>query len=157
MLVLEKETAAYFEEVARGRDPKLAANWVMGDLFAALNRTKRGIDDPPVSGRDLGALLDLMKDGTLPASSPRRCSRRWSRRAARPAPSSRSAGLKQVTDTGAIEALLDELIAANAGKVASGAEEKVVGWFVGQVMKATAGKANPGLVNQLVITKLGLG
>ena len=104
VLVLEKETAAYFEEVARGRDPKLAANWVMGDLFAALNRTKRGIDDPPVSARDLGALLDLMKDGTLSGKLAKEVFEAMVETGRAPGAIVEERGLRQVTDTGAIEA-----------------------------------------------------
>ena len=104
VLVLEKETAAYFEEVARGRDPKLAANWVMGDLFAALNRTKRSIDDPPVSARDLGALLDLMKDGTLSGKLAKEVFEAMVETGRAPGAIVEERGLRQVTDTGAIEA-----------------------------------------------------
>jgi aspartyl-tRNA(Asn)/glutamyl-tRNA(Gln) amidotransferase subunit B len=152
VLVLEKETAAYFEEVARGRDPKLAANWVTGDLFAALNRTKRSIDDPPVSARDLGALLDLMKDGTLSGKLAKEVFEAMVETGRAPGAIVEERGLRQVTDTGAIEAAARAVLEANAGKVAEykGGKEKLFGFFVGQVMKAMAGKGNPALVNEVL-------
>jgi aspartyl-tRNA(Asn)/glutamyl-tRNA(Gln) amidotransferase subunit B len=152
VLVLEKETAAYFEEVARGRDPKLAANWVTGDLFAALNRTRRSIDDPPVSARDLGALLDLMKDGTLSGKLAKEVFEAMVETGRAPGAIVEERGLRQVTDTGAIEAAARAVLEANAGKVAEykGGKEKLFGFFVGQVMKAMAGKGNPALVNEVL-------
>jgi aspartyl-tRNA(Asn)/glutamyl-tRNA(Gln) amidotransferase subunit B len=157
VLVLEKETAAYFEEVARGRDPKLAANWVMGDLFAALNRTKRGIEDPPVSARDLGALLDLMKDGTLSGKLAKEVFEAMVETGQAPGAIVEERGLRQVTDTGAIEAAAKAVLESNAGKVAEyrGGKEKLFGFFVGQVMKAMAGKGNPALVNDVLKRLLG--
>jgi len=152
VLVLEKETAAYFEEVARGRDPKLAANWVTGDLFAALNRTRRSIDDPPVSARDLGALLDLMKDGTLSGKLAKEVFEAMVETGRAPGAIVEERGLRQVTDTGAIEAAARAVLEANADKVAEykGGKEKLFGFFVGQVMKAMAGKGNPALVNEVL-------
>jgi aspartyl-tRNA(Asn)/glutamyl-tRNA(Gln) amidotransferase subunit B len=157
VLVLEKETAAYFEEVARGRDAKQAANWVMGDLFAALNRTKRGIEDPPVKAADLGALLDLMKDGTLSGKLAKEVFEAMVETGRAPGAIVEERGLRQVTDGGAIEAAAKAVLEANAGKVAEyrGGKEKLFGFFVGQVMKAMAGKGNPALVNDVLRTLLG--
>ena len=157
VLVLEKETAAYFEEMARGRDPKLAANWVMGDLFAALNRTKRGIEDSPVKAADLGALLDLMKDGTLSGKLAKEVFEAMVETGKPPGAIVEQRGLRQVTDTGAIEAAAKAVLEANADKVADykGGKEKLFGFFVGQTMKAMAGKGNPALVNDVLKTLLG--
>jgi aspartyl-tRNA(Asn)/glutamyl-tRNA(Gln) amidotransferase subunit B len=157
VLVLEKETAAYFEEVARGRDAKQAANWVMGDLFAALNRTKRGIEDPPVKAADLGALLDLMKDGTLSGKLAKEVFEAMAETGRAPGAIVEERGLRQVTDGGAIEAAAKAVLEANAGKVAEyrGGKEKLFGFFVGQVMKAMAGKGNPALVNDVLKKLLG--
>jgi aspartyl-tRNA(Asn)/glutamyl-tRNA(Gln) amidotransferase subunit B len=156
VLVLEKETAAYFEEVARGRDPKLAANWVTGDLFAALNRTRRSIDDPPVSARDLGALLDLMKDGTLSGKLAKDVFEAMVETGKDAAAIVDEKGLRQVTDTGAIDAAVDRILAANPDKVAEyrSGKDKLFGFFVGQTMKAMAGKGNPGLINETLKQKL---
>jgi aspartyl-tRNA(Asn)/glutamyl-tRNA(Gln) amidotransferase subunit B len=157
VLVAEKETAVFFEEVAAGRDAKLAANWVMGDFFAALNRTKRTIDDPPVSARDLGLLLDLMKDGTLSGKLAKEVFEAMVETGKTPGAIVEERGLKQVTDSGAIEAVVDKVLAANADKVAEykSGKDKLFGFFVGQTMKAMQGKGNPALVNEVLKTKLG--
>ena len=157
VLVLEKETAAYFEEVARGRDAKQAANWVMGDLFAALNRTKRGIEDPPVSARDLGALLDLMKDGTLSGKLAKEVFEAMVETGRAPGAIVEERGLRQVTDSGAIEAAAKSVLENNTAKVAEyrAGKEKLFGFFVGQVMKAMAGKGSPALVNDVLRKLLG--
>ncbi len=157
VLTLEKETAAYYETVAKGRDPKLAANWVMGDLFAALNRTKRSIEDSPVSAENLGALLDLMKDGTLSGKLAKEVFEAMVETGKAPGAIVEERGLRQVTDTGAIEAAVDKVLAANADKVAEykSGKDKLFGFFVGQVMKAMQGKGNPALVNQVLKQKLG--
>jgi len=156
VLVAEKETAAYYEKVARGHDPKLAANWVMGDLFAALNRTKRDITDPPVSAADLSALLDLMKDGTLSGKLAKEVFEAMVETGRAPAVIVEERGLRQVTDTGAIEAAVEKVLAANADKVAEyrSGKDKLFGFFVGQVMKAMQGKGNPALVNEALKKKL---
>jgi aspartyl-tRNA(Asn)/glutamyl-tRNA(Gln) amidotransferase subunit B len=156
VLVAEKETAAYYEEVARGHDPKLAVNWVMGDLFAALNRTKRDISDPPVSAADLSALLDLMKDGTLSGKLAKEVFEAMVETGRAPAVIVEERGLRQVTDTGAIETAVEKVLAANADKVAEyrSGKDKLFGFFVGQVMKAMQGKGNPALVNEVLKKKL---
>jgi len=157
VLVLEKETAAYYETVARGRDPKTAANWVMGDLFAAINRTRRSIADPPVSAEDLGDLLDLMQDGTLSGKLAKEVFEAMVETGAKAGTIVRERGLKQVTDAGAIETVVDQVLAANADKVAEfrAGKDKLFGFFVGQTMKAMQGKGNPALVNEVLKGKLG--
>jgi aspartyl-tRNA(Asn)/glutamyl-tRNA(Gln) amidotransferase subunit B len=152
VLTLERETAAYFEEVAKGRDAKQAANWVMGDLFAAINRTKRSIADPPVPARDLGALLDLMGDGTLSGKLAKEVFEAMVETGEAPGAIVESRGLKQVTDAGAIEAVVAEVLAKNADKVAEyrSGKDKLFGFFVGQVMKAMGGRGNPAVVNDAV-------
>ncbi|MDW8399338.1 MAG: Asp-tRNA(Asn)/Glu-tRNA(Gln) amidotransferase subunit GatB [Acetobacteraceae bacterium] len=157
VLTAEREIADYFEAVAAGRDPKQAANWVMGDLFAALNRTKRDITDPPVSAADLGALLDLMADGTLSGKLAKEVFEAMVDTGRPPAAIVEERGLRQVTDAGAIEAAVEAVLAANADKVAEyrAGKEKLFGFFVGQVMKAMAGKGNPALVNEALRRRLG--
>ena len=156
VLTAERETAQYYELVAAGRDPKLAANWVTGDLFAALNRTRRDISDPPVSAADLGALLDLLADGTLSGKLAKEVFEAMVETGKPPAAIVEERGLRQVTDTGAIEAAVDEVLAAHADKLAEyrSGKDKLFGFFVGQVMKAMAGKGNPALVNEVLRRKL---
>ncbi len=156
VLVAEKASADYFERVARGRDAKLAANWVMGELFGALNRAGTDIERSPVAADALGELIDLIRDGTL---SGRLAKDVFAAMLETGRPASAivaEQGLRQVTDTGAIEEAVDAVLAREAGKVAEyrGGREKLFGYFVGQVMKATAGKANPALVNELLRKRL---
>ena len=157
VLTLEKETAAYYEEVARGRDAKTAANWVTGDLFAAINRTRRSIQDPPVPAAHLGALLDLMGDGTLSGKLAKEVFEAMVEEGKSPGAIVEERGLRQVTDTGAIERAVAGVLAANADKVAEyrSGKDKLFGFFVGQVMKAMQGKGNPALVNEVLKAKLG--
>ncbi len=157
VLTLEKETAAYYEAVAKGRDAKQAANWVMGDLFAAINRTKTSIAEPPVSAADLGALLDLMADDTLSGKLAKEVFEAMVETGRAPGVIVEERGLKQVTDTGAIEAVIDGVLAANADKVAEyrSGKDKLFGFFVGQTMRAMQGKGNPALVNEVLKQKLG--
>ncbi|MBK1661039.1 Asp-tRNA(Asn)/Glu-tRNA(Gln) amidotransferase subunit GatB [Paracraurococcus ruber] len=152
VLTLEKETAAYFETVAQGRDAKIAANWVMGDLFAAINRTKTSIAEPPVKAEYLGTLLDLMKDGTLSGTLAKAVFEAMVETGKSPGAIVEERGLRQVTDTGAIEGIVAGVLAANADKVAEykSGKEKLFGFFVGQTMKAMQGKGNPALVNDAV-------
>jgi aspartyl-tRNA(Asn)/glutamyl-tRNA(Gln) amidotransferase subunit B len=157
VLVAEKETAAFYETVAQGRDPKLAANWIMGDLFAALNRTGRGIEDSPVTAANLSRLLDLLADNTINGRIAKEVFEAMVETGGDPAAIVEASGLRQVTDTGAIEAAVDQVLAANPDKVAEyrSGKDKLFGFFVGQVMKAMAGKANPGVVNDLLKKALG--
>ncbi|MBU8538696.1 Asp-tRNA(Asn)/Glu-tRNA(Gln) amidotransferase subunit GatB [Falsiroseomonas tokyonensis] len=156
VLTLEKETAVFFETVAKGRDAKLAANWVTGDFFAALNRLKRDVSDPPVTAENLGALLDLISDKTLSGSLAKQVFEAMLETGKAPGEIVEERGLKQVTDTGAIEAVVAQVMAANADKVAEyrSGKEKLFGFFVGQTMKAMQGKGNPALVNEVVKTAL---
>jgi aspartyl-tRNA(Asn)/glutamyl-tRNA(Gln) amidotransferase subunit B len=157
VLVAEQATAVFYETVAQGRDPKLAANWVTGDFFAALNRTGRSIDDPPVSAAHLGALLDLMADNTINGKIAKDVFEAMVETGRDPATIVDEKGLRQVTDTSAIDAAVDKVLAANPDKVGEfkSGKDKLFGFFVGQVMKAMAGKANPALVNETLKRRLG--
>jgi aspartyl-tRNA(Asn)/glutamyl-tRNA(Gln) amidotransferase subunit B len=156
VLVAEKATALFFERVAAGRDPKAAANWVMGDLFGALNRLGVGIEYSPVSAEQLGALIDLIADGTISSRLAKEVFAEMVATGADPAAVVEAKGLRQVTDAGAIAAAIDAVLAANWDKVAEyrAGRDKLFGFFVGQVMRATQGKANPALVNELLKKKL---
>jgi len=157
VLVAERETAAFFEEVADGRDPKLAANWVIHELFAVLNKEGKGIAATPVSSEDLGKLVGLISDGTISGRIAKDVFEIMIDDGGDPAAIVEEKGLVQITDTVAIEAEVDKVIAGNPGQVQEyrDGNQKVVGWFVGQVMKATGGKANPKMVNDLLKRKLG--
>jgi aspartyl-tRNA(Asn)/glutamyl-tRNA(Gln) amidotransferase subunit B len=158
VLVAEAATADYFETVASGRDAKQAANWVSNDLFGLLGKAGKGIEDSPVSAASLGKLLDLLKSEVISGRIAKDVFAIMFETGGDPERIVDERGLKQVTDTGAIEAILDRLIADNPGQVASVQKNpKIAGWFTGQVMKATGGKANPAVVNQLVTAKLNLG
>ena len=156
VLVTEKETALFFERVAEGRDAKTAANWVMGDLFGALNRLGVGIEHLPVSAEQLGALIDLIADGTISGRLAKDVFAEMATSGADPAAIVTTKGLRQVTDWAAIEAAIDTVLAAQADKVAEyrAGRDKLYGFFVGQIMRATQGKANPALVNDLLKKKL---
>ena len=157
ILVSEKPIADYFESVASGRDGKSAANWVINDLLGALNKASKGIEETPVSPEQLGAILDLIKEGTISGKIAKDLFEIVWSNGGDPRQIVEDRGMKQVTDTGAIETAVDEVIAANADKVEQVKEKPTMaGWFVGQVMKATQGKANPQAVNALVRQKLGL-
>jgi aspartyl-tRNA(Asn)/glutamyl-tRNA(Gln) amidotransferase subunit B len=156
VLVAEQAIADYFETVAKGRDAKQAANWVTGDLFAALNRTGATIETAPVSAADLGGLLDLIADQTINGRIAKDVFEAMVSTGQDPAAIVEAKGLRQVTDTGAIDAAIDAVIAANLDKVAEyrSGKDKLFGFFVGQVMKAMAGKGNPALVNGILKQKL---
>ncbi len=157
VLVAERERAGYFEAVAGGRDAKLAANWVMGELFGRLNRAGLEIDAAPVSAAALGALIDLIADGTISGRIAKDVFEEMCETGAGAAEIVEAKGLKQITDTGAIEGVVDGIIAESPEQAAEyrAGNQKVVGWFVGQVMKATQGKANPKAVNEILRKKLG--
>ena len=156
VLVAEKDTAVYFEEVAKGRDAKLAANWVISNLFGVLNERGVGIEKSPVTAENLGKLIDLISDDTISGRIAKEVFEIMVESGDGPAKIVEEKGLKQITDTGAIETAIDEIISANPGQVEQykGGNDKLMGWFVGQVMKATGGKANPGAVNKLLKDKL---
>jgi aspartyl-tRNA(Asn)/glutamyl-tRNA(Gln) amidotransferase subunit B len=156
VLVAERATAEFFETVAQGRDPKTAANWVIGDLFGALNKKGFDIEDSPVAAAQLGGLIDLIANGTISGRIAKDVFAEMVETGAAPDAIVEQKGLRQVSDTGAIEAAVDAALAAYPAQVAQYATNpKILGFFVGQVMKATAGKANPGLVNELLRKKLG--
>ena len=156
VLVADKETALFFERVAAGRDPKAAANWVTGDLFAVLNRRGVGIEQSPVSAEELGGLIDLIADGTISGRLAKEVFAEMVASGADPATIVEAKGLRQVTDSEAIEAVIDAVLAAQTDKVAEyrAGRDKLYGFFVGQIMRATQGKANPALVNDLLKKKL---
>jgi aspartyl-tRNA(Asn)/glutamyl-tRNA(Gln) amidotransferase subunit B len=156
VLVTEKETALFFERVAEGRDAKAAANWIMGDLFGALNRLGIGIGQSPVSAGQLGELIDLIADGTVSGRLAKDVFAEMVASGGDPAAIVAAKGLRQVTDSAAIEAAIDTVLAAQADKVAEyrAGRDKLYGFFVGQIMRAMQGKANPALVNQLLKKKL---
>ena len=156
VLVAEKETAVYFEEVASGRDAKLAANWVISNLFGALNDKGLSIKNSPVRADNLGKLIDLISDDTVSGRIAKEVFEIMIETGDEPAKIVEEKGLKQITDSGAIEAAVDAAIVAGEKQVEQykGGNEKILGWFVGQVMKATGGKANPGTVNKMLKDKL---
>jgi aspartyl-tRNA(Asn)/glutamyl-tRNA(Gln) amidotransferase subunit B len=156
VLVAEQATADFYETVAKGRDARLAANWITGDFFAALNRTGTTIETSPVSATALGELIDLITDKTINGRIAKDVFEAMVETGKMPGAIIEEKGLRQVTDTGAIEAAVDAVLAANQDKVAEykSGKEKLFGFFVGQVMKATAGKGNPALVNEIIKRKL---
>ncbi|HWK67114.1 MAG TPA: Asp-tRNA(Asn)/Glu-tRNA(Gln) amidotransferase subunit GatB [Rhizobiaceae bacterium] len=157
VLVSEKAIADYFEQVAEGRDGKAAANWVINDFLGALNKAGKDIEDAPVSPSQIGAIIDLIKEGTISGKIAKDLFEIVWSEGGDPRELVKSRGMQQVTDTGAIEKAVDEVIAANPDKVEQArAKPTLAGWFVGQVMKATGGKANPQAVNALVKAKLGI-
>jgi aspartyl-tRNA(Asn)/glutamyl-tRNA(Gln) amidotransferase subunit B len=157
VLTAERATADFFDAVVKGRDPKAAANWVINDLAGRLNREGRAISDSPVSAEQLGAVLDLIGEGAISGKIAKDLFEIVWNEGGDPRAIVEARGMKQVTDTGAIEKIVDDIIAQNPDKVAQAkAKPQLAGWFVGQVMKASAGKANPQTVNDLLKAKLGL-
>ncbi|GGL66940.1 Asp-tRNA(Asn)/Glu-tRNA(Gln) amidotransferase subunit GatB [Wenxinia marina] len=157
VLTAELEAARYFEEVAAGRDGKQAANWVLNELFGRLNKDGHPITDSPIGAAQLGQILDLMAADTINGKIAKEVFETAYTTGREPKEIVETEGLTQVTDTGAIEAAVDQVIAENPAQVEKAkANPKLAGWFVGQVMKATGGKANPKAVNELVAAKLGL-
>ena len=155
VLTAEAENAAYFEEVAAGRDGKTAANWVINELFGRLNKEDKGIADSPVTAAQLGGILDLIAKGDISGKIAKDLFEIVWTEGGDPAEIVEARGMKQVTDTGAIEAAVDQIIADNPAQVEKAkVNPKLAGWFVGQVMKATGGKANPKAVNEIVAKKL---
>ncbi len=155
VLVAERATGDFFEGVARGRDGKQAANWVINELLGALNRNNTGIEASPVTAAQLGTLLDLQKEGVISGKIAKDVFEIMLAEGGDPREIVEARGLKQVTDTGAIEAIVDKVIAENPDKVSQAkAKPAMLGWFVGQVMKASQGKANPQAVNALLKAKL---
>ena len=157
VLVAEKATADYYEACAQGRDAKAAANFVINELFGRLNKEGRTVESSPVSATQIGAIVDLIADGTISGKIAKDLFEIVFTEGGDPREIVEARGMKQVTDTGAIEAAVDAIIAANPDKVAQViAKPTMLGWFVGQVMKQTGGKANPQAVNDLLKAKLGI-
>jgi aspartyl-tRNA(Asn)/glutamyl-tRNA(Gln) amidotransferase subunit B len=152
VLVAERETVDYFETVANGRDAKLAANWVISDLFGRLNKTGTPVSQSPVKAEALGELIDLISDQTISGRIAKDVFADMFENGKGAAAIVEDKGLRQVTDAGAIRAQVQAVIDANPDKVADyrGGNQKLVGWFMGQVMQASQGKANPAMVNQLL-------
>lgn len=159
VLVAERETADYFETVAEGRDSKLAANWVMSELFGSLNKAELSLSESPVSAPSLGGLIDLIADGTISGRIAKDVFADMFETGKPAADIVEEKGLKQVSDSGALEAAVAEVMGANPDRVADyrGGNQKLIGWFMGQIMKASGGKANPQMVNQLLREKLDAG
>jgi aspartyl-tRNA(Asn)/glutamyl-tRNA(Gln) amidotransferase subunit B len=157
ILIAEKASADFFEEVAKGRDAKLAANWVINELFGRLNKEGKDLSNSPVSAAQLGGIVDLIKDGVISGKIAKDLFEIVWTEGGDPAQIVEERGMKQVTDLGAIEAIVDEIIAANPDKVQQAiAKPGLLGWFVGQVMKQSQGKANPQAVSDMLKQKIGL-
>jgi aspartyl-tRNA(Asn)/glutamyl-tRNA(Gln) amidotransferase subunit B len=155
VLTAERETADFFEQVAMGRDAKSAANWVINELAGRLNREARAIADSPLSAAQLGAILDLIADATISGKIAKDLFEIVWTDGGDPRAIVEARGMKQVTDVGSIEKIVDDIVAANPAKVAQAmAKPALIGWFVGQVMKSSGGKANPQTVNDLLRRKL---
>jgi aspartyl-tRNA(Asn)/glutamyl-tRNA(Gln) amidotransferase subunit B len=163
ILVAERETADFFEVVVAGkggdakRDPKLAANWVINELAGRLNKEGRDITASPVSETQLGAILDLMADGTISGKIAKDVFEIVWNEGGDPRAIVEARGLKQLSDLSALEKLVDDIVAKNPDKVGDAkTNPKAIGWFVGQVMKASGGKANPQAVNDLLKKRIGI-
>ena len=157
VLTADLENAAFFEAVAQGRDGKQAANWVINELFGRLNKQGLAITDSPMSAAQLGGVLDLIAKGEITGKMAKDLFEIVWTEGGDPAEVAAERGMKAVTDTGAIEAALDALIAANPDQVEKArVNAKLAGWFTGQVLKSTGGKANPAVVGAMVAQKLGL-
>src|SRR3954463_14871798 len=162
VLVGERESADFYEAVLaklanRARDGKLAANWVINELFGRLNKEGEGIAASPVSAAQLATIVDLIGEGTISGKIAKDLFEIVWQEGGDPRALVEARGMRQVTDLGAIEKAVDEIIAANPDKVAQAkAKPQLVGWFVGQVMKSSGGKANPQSVSDLLKTKLGI-
>ena len=157
VLTAETQSASYFEKVAQGRDGKVAANWVINELFGRMKKDDVTISKCPVSPDQLGGVIDLIASGEISGKIAKDLLEIVYTDGGNPADIVESRGMKQVTDTGAIEAAVDQIIADNPAQVEKAKQNpKLAGWFVGQVIKATGGKANPQVVNQVVAAKLAL-
>jgi aspartyl-tRNA(Asn)/glutamyl-tRNA(Gln) amidotransferase subunit B len=162
VLVAERESAEFYETVlaklaSRARDGKLAANWVINELFGRLNKEGRDISASPVSAAQLAAVVDLIGEGTISGKIAKDLFEIVWQEGGDPRALVEARGMRQVTDLGAIEKVVDDIIAANPDKVAQArAKPQLIGWFVGQVMKSSGGKVNPQSVNDLLKSKLGI-
>jgi aspartyl-tRNA(Asn)/glutamyl-tRNA(Gln) amidotransferase subunit B len=157
VLVAEREAAVFFEDVAKGRDAKAAANWVINELAGRLNKEGKDISASPMTARQLGTILDLIAAGTISGKIAKDLFEVVWSEGGDPRAIVEARGMTQVTDRSAIEKVVDEIVAQNPDKVAHAkSNPKAIGWFVGQVMKASGGKANPQAVNELLRHKLGV-
>jgi len=157
ILTADKAKGDFYERLAKGRDTKIAANWMMGDLFGALNKADMDLDDSPITSDALGELLDLIGDKTISGKIAKGVFEKMFAGEGSASEIVERDGLKQVTDTGAIEKMVQDVIDANADQAAKVADNpRLIGFFVGQVMKASGGKANPQAVNEILKKKLGL-
>nr|HEV8008380.1 Asp-tRNA(Asn)/Glu-tRNA(Gln) amidotransferase subunit GatB [Bradyrhizobium sp.] len=162
VLVAERESANFYEAVLaqladRTRDGKLSANWVINELFGRLNKEGRDIQASPVSAAQLGSIVDLIGEGTISGKIAKDLFEIVWQEGGDPRALVETRGMKQVTDLGAIEQVVDDIMSANPDKVAQArAKPQLIGWFVGQVMKSSGGKANPQAVNDLLKSKLGV-
>ena len=156
VLVADKSRAEFFEKVVDGRDPKLAITWVTTELMGALNKADKSIEESPVSAEQLNGLVALIEDDTISGRIAKDVFAEMFETGKDADTIVEEKGLKQVTDTGAIEGLIDEVLAENADKVEQyrGGKDKLFGFFVGQVMKKSQGKANPAMVNKILQEKL---
>ena len=156
VLVAERPVAEYFEEAAKGQDAKIVANWVTSDLFGYLNKEGLEISDSPVAGNQLGALVGLISNGTISGRIARDVFSEMCETGKDPAEIVEAKGLKQVSDTGELEELIDEVISNGSAQLEQykSGNEKIIGWFVVQVMQVTKGQANPQMVNEILRRKL---
>ena len=156
VLCENREVAEFFEQAAAGRDAKKVANWMMGDFFALLNKDGLSIHESPISAENLGKLVDLITKGVINGKTAKDVFEVMAETGESPEKIVEEKGLKQVTDTAAIEAIIDKIIADNPANVEAYRNGKtgLMGWFVGQVMKASGGKANPAVVNGLLQSRL---
>ena len=152
----ERPVAEYFEEAAKGQDAKIVANWVTSDLFGYLNKEGLEISDSPVAGNQLGALVGLISNGTISGRIARDVFSEMCETGKDPAEIVEAKGLKQVSDTGELEELIDEVISNGSAQLEQykSGNEKIIGWFVGQVMQVSKGQANPQMVNEILRRKL---
>ena len=157
VLITEQARADFFEAAAKGRDAKLTSNWVTNELAARLTGAGQDIEDSPLKPADIAELVALIEEGVISSKIAKDVfDRMWAGEGGARAIVEKQ-GLQQVSDTGALEAMIDKLIAANPGQAAAVKDKpQAIGWFVGQLMKETGGKANPGTVNQLLKAKLGI-
>ncbi|MGH6907069.1 MAG: Asp-tRNA(Asn)/Glu-tRNA(Gln) amidotransferase subunit GatB, partial [Aestuariivirga sp.] len=157
VLAAERASADFFELVAKGRDGKMAANWIINELFGRLNKEGKAIETTPVSASQLGEIVDLIASEAISGKIAKEVFEIVWNEGGSPIEIVEKKGLRQVTDTGAIEKAVDAIIAANPGKVGEvKAKPSMLGWFVGQVMKTTGGKANPAAVSGMLAKKLGI-
>ena len=156
VLITEQARADFYEEAVKGRDAKLTANWVTNDLAARLTAGGLDIEDSPIKPAGIAELVQLIEEGVISSKIAKDVFERMWAGEGTAGEVVEKVGLRQVSDTGELEAIIEALIAANPGQAAAVKEKpQAIGWFVGQVMKQTGGKANPGTVNQLLRAKLG--